>query len=1293
MEEDRIYRPHEVQVNQKIERGAIKGILTFFIGNGASRLYGLPSWEKFAEKILDKLLSKDKIKYLECDLLKNRPLKEKISIGHKIFKESNFLYRDVLLPESGWDKTRSDIYESLKKCGNRFITTNYDLLFDEILKTPTKEMVHIGNDSDTISVSEEDSEKYRIFHSIDELRGPPSLIDNNLLVHLHGSIEKDKESKMVVSTSEYLNLYGNEKHKGILKLFFRGKIVVIVGYRFDELEVLDLVLRSVNTDTTEKRLENNIFLLLPLFSYQKSLVSHLREYYDSFRVNIIPYCIDDGRNSLEIIMRNWAKKLSEIKTDSSFSENKKIIDNILSKMNDSTKANELLRSIENDERLAIYAYSKIKDDDERLTIYEYSKIKGIDFFIYLNSEKAFSPDTIKKPEKKEDGINYPYWPPLYYLSYVASAIYNDPRCVRDSFVREFLDVLKNILESDNINHPSLHISVAYDTISCITKIPLRFVDEYTIDLVFKTLNKLLKNKTDFNSSLIIKNSIKEMLHNIEETKEDEKKIQRYIKKSFTIVREDVESDFERNDRLKFFSEEDGIGNHHLFYIEKEIIHGKFRKDKKVFILNAVIKVFENLLRESISLNKSLDESSRIWKPKIEIQERTELFGDSPYSIYVHFIYEASLAIIKEGNIPQNVKKWITSPETIFRRISILLSARLEKFQEDKCAKMIIDEGVEKWEKYRYECFHFLKEKFKVLSEKLQGSILDQIESIQVNDSEQKDIIEANKKNGWLQALKGIDNKRIKDMYKETISVIKEDTQLTDSDYIIESWIGERYPWNLEDLSRRSYEGILSVLQTFRNPSSCVEGRTEKGLSEVFEKYILYDTSSVHFFVEKIKEIPTKYLFSLISAFRTLWEKKTSCPYEKLFLSVNSLLDDKEKKKEMVEKRKDSFHDIHSLFWFIQDGTRNDEYAFNKSQNSQCYEIIRKLSEVIRPREGHDFVDRDMYTRSINEPRGVLFKTAIMLSLRQARVDQSTEKAWMMLKKLIEGPLKRQDINEVSLHSLMGYFYRHLMYLNKKWLFSNLATIAPIQNKKKESLWMAFMDGFSYVPEYNREMYKILYDQGILLSYMRYESNGVRKRRPDYRLKSQIVGLAVIAYFLDDESLEGGIIKEIFDKEDPVEWHLLINSIVHIKFCTQKKLEKTKAILIELIKSFNDSSSEVGKEHLKCIDQILTLDYPPTENIIKDIIEIISSFKKIDFFVPDYLKKYKDSYPEEIGDFTIKIFETCDIFFVFPLEDIISICKTLKNNKSTKAEKIFMICQDKIPFDPNFKKLELLFSKG
>ncbi len=947
-------------------------------------------------------------------------------------------------------------------------------------------------------------------------------------------------------------------------------------------------------------------------------------------------------------------------------------------MDNTQKAKEFLSTIKDNNNLATYGYDKIKE---------------LDLFIPLKNEGAFNSNSIQEPEKKKDRILYPYWPPIIYLEYIASEIQKSPNCANDDFVQKFLEVIKKTLESDKVSGKILNIKITYHIMSCIAKIPIRFIDKKMINLIFEILERYPSNGPIFRPYIFLQESIKEILNNIETTEGDKKKFQCYLEKSFIIVKLNS-----TGESFRFFSKSYPMGKDHLFSIEKEIIYNNLKQNKKIFILNTIVELFEKLLKNALLSNQHLDKTSRLWRPIIEAQDQIEPTY-SPYSTYVNFIYKAALEIYKEKkDIHQNIKDWIRSRETLFKRIGIMLSARIDNFQENEYAEMIISLGVKRWREYKYEIFHFFAAKFKTLTKDLQSQVLDQIELIQANRSDNKEIIESNEKNGWLQALKNSANDRAIKMYQQTLSIIQEDTPFSDSNHKIEIWSGERCPWSLEEFAQKSYKEILTILQSFEETDFL--GKTKRGLGEVFQQYILYNPESTHFFVENIKNIPIEYLSCLINSISTLWKNKNDSSYGDLLFSMDLLLNEENIKKKITDDDQEIIPAILSLLRFIQDGTEEDSYAFDKDKNITCHNIIIKLSKIIKPR-GRYGIGEDAWTRAINEPRGVLFESAIILALRQARVDSSTKKAWERLINLIEDPINKQDIDEVSLHTLMGHYYRNLLYLNKKWFFSKLDILAPIHIPTKKSLGRAFMDGFSHVYRYNSEMYRLLYEKNILLSYMRYESNRDKDNLLSYHtMECRVIDLALVAYFVEDETLNSGIIKKIIDGKITIEWRSLIYSMARFKELNTRDLKKIASLLNKLIAIFNDPSSQIKEEHLHGIDRILTLNYLPTEDIVKNIFTTISNFSEANIchslFVFDYLLKHKDSHAKIIGNFLLEILETPKISLQFsPLEfsmdKIISICESLKDNNETKiiVAKIYSICEKVTPLHHKLSELKAL----
>ncbi|MCY4643565.1 MAG: hypothetical protein OXB88_03015, partial [Bacteriovoracales bacterium] len=108
--------PSEIEVPEDIKIAAVWGRLTFFIGNGLSRLDGVPSWDELPDEMLKALLDNEKIKYSEYHALLEYPTKIKISIADSYFKKyPEMTYKKILMEKVPELKTRSDAYRNLSK--------------------------------------------------------------------------------------------------------------------------------------------------------------------------------------------------------------------------------------------------------------------------------------------------------------------------------------------------------------------------------------------------------------------------------------------------------------------------------------------------------------------------------------------------------------------------------------------------------------------------------------------------------------------------------------------------------------------------------------------------------------------------------------------------------------------------------------------------------------------------------------------------------------------------------------------------------------------------------------------------------------------------------------------------------------------------------------------------------------------------------------------------------------------------------------------------------------------------
>lgn len=332
--------PEDLQIPTAIRKAAKMNKLAFFVGNGLSRLYGLPSWDELSSRMLGRLAAKGILSHAQTELLKRQSLKTRISIADFHFKDnlktkkhSDLRYSEFLQPSA--DKRNNPAYPSLAKCNAKLITTNYDNLLEKALKgTLSGETVKnsVANDphgQNISSIERKDPENIRIYKDPYKIL-KSDLLDNNVLYHVHGSTED--EAQIIASAKGYIDYYTDENTTAFLKSLFFNHCVVFIGYGLDELELLELVVRSQKGEKA-----NPIFLLLPLYSYEAAIIDQLKIYYeDHLGIKILAFSMDKHNyEAFAKLLERWAPILEDISPrQPSRTQDLNLIDEFVGELND-----------------------------------------------------------------------------------------------------------------------------------------------------------------------------------------------------------------------------------------------------------------------------------------------------------------------------------------------------------------------------------------------------------------------------------------------------------------------------------------------------------------------------------------------------------------------------------------------------------------------------------------------------------------------------------------------------------------------------------------------------------------------------------------------------------------------------------------------------------------------------------------------------------------------------------------------------------------------------------------------
>lgn len=274
-------------VPPEIENAAQSGELVVFVGAGISRLIKCPTWDGFADKVLEQLVP-DGIDYYELSQINaiGDP-KKKLSIAkiiagkRKLRIDYQSIFRVTLGPDN--------VYNYLNAFNSSFVTTNYEKYLCPDSRRADPE------------------EKWR-FHRRDQLLRL-NLDKNGNVIHLHGCL--DDPDNMVITTKDYLEHYSSDEVQAFLKYLFEKKTVLFLGYGLEEIEVLEYILRRRNVASRSGDEPTRRYILQGFFNAEMALFELLREYYrESFGTELIGFPKDHKNYHHQVdILASWSKKL------------------------------------------------------------------------------------------------------------------------------------------------------------------------------------------------------------------------------------------------------------------------------------------------------------------------------------------------------------------------------------------------------------------------------------------------------------------------------------------------------------------------------------------------------------------------------------------------------------------------------------------------------------------------------------------------------------------------------------------------------------------------------------------------------------------------------------------------------------------------------------------------------------------------------------------------------------------------------------------------------------------------
>ena len=1257
--------------------------LTFFIGNGLSRILNTPSWEELADEMLERLAKHQIIDWNELSLLLKQPVKTKISIADARFRDKKLLkekveenarkkltYKSIIGNKSTSESNlENNPYEQLAEFAksnprfvNNFITTNYDLklhdaLDDEGLIQDTSELSS-NRDTSKLPLKEIISNKFDFFDNPEQFRSPNLMANEKILLYLHGSIED--EAKMTVSIKDYLDLYGQPLDG--LKEVLEEQTIIIMGYGLNELEILELLYRNVLGVQKDAK----IFLLLPYLSYEEAILTQLAEHWKKLSITIYPYSIDKNRHEgINKIIKELSGLLRTRK---------------LSRINRLDEIDKGIESVEIDKEKNIeQVLDLLKDKKDR--IYFFQKIKDPQWFFPLKDRGWF--EIVDGEKNTQNAKEYHPWPPIFYLEHIANETFKKKLSERKiieglvSVVTSSFEKLENIQNFDYI--------VKIRIFKILFLIPHCYLKVGDVGKAFSFFGKMPGHSS---RNIFSQEALKNLTENLDKTLHSKNIVSKYIELVFDYRRIN-HGMFGGQYELLYFDRYD-FGEDRLKELKEQIFNLDRFDEKNKELIESSIQIFDEKLNNLLTEDKELDESNGLWRPAVKEHYRNRSH-DSASSLFLGILFFLSSWQLKNKKNLNRLDEWAKSQFITFKRLYLALAIEFpEIISIEKSYKVFISEGFDKMEGARYERYYYLKNFYSELLETQKEQVVCGINKINHGEKEANIV----KQLEWLHAshaLKEDFEKFTGNKITDKGKSVHPHPEFSDSIYFRTQW-GRTYltsPLSKDNMLKMQPNELIKYLKPKKNEEFKISQKI--GLAENLKEYIKHksagDTKTI---VDNLLELDYIYVKTILDGLVELWKEKKTIPYKPALEKIRELVKNETFFKQLSDEYSDTYSVISSVSKFIEAGVTNNKHCFKNETYELSFEILKTLFKNVKVES--NVSTNDALTRAINEPKGQVIEALICLTSWQCKYEneKSSEhkNAWENLKELINPEIGKDG--ESSLHAILGGHSGWLSHMEEAWFYENLEKMAPDDkehdDKKHDEeppggeLCSAFMDGFSYTSVYIPKMYKKLSSRGILEAYLRKER---RKKGRDKKneLQNRIVDFGLIAYvFGDDEDLVNLI---LHDKQES-EWSYLFNSIANIYGGKKnsehfpKYLDKIKNLLEEVFR-ITEKSDNCRKQHFFGLNYILELFDNLSDDgvrpIIENIIKLVSKHAEYDWNllgIIDYLHRHKDMHCKIVGELYVVMLENTSFAPYYPGDKIQEICEKLREVK--ELDSLDRICE-------------------
>ncbi|GAB4200140.1 MAG: hypothetical protein Fur0023_03120 [Bacteroidia bacterium] len=1027
------------EVPKQIFEAVNSNTLAVFIGAGISKLLGSDSWDAIAHKLINRCYKENIINYREYESLKQlKHPKKIITICHRLLIESNNeeIYYSTLKKAIKADKNlinSQNIYDEIYRLRALFITTNIDSHFHKYF-----EPVNIVSKENEFTTSN---------------------IDRNKLYQIHGCLERDKNS-IIFTVSDYIKRYNKEKFKHFLEKIFSEYTILFLGYGLAEFELLDFLITKYDRHSEHRELKH--FILLPFYRGEENLLKYESYYYNSMGIEVIPYEKDErGYAQLYEVLKKWDEEINHVSIYlyDTYEYLKRLADNY-----------------ENSEEYKVFQY--IKNDEPQRNHFFKSLALSPNPFLWLTPLKEkgyFNPANNPKPQKVADNkelYTIPYWSILGYLENVAKKNKENPS---EKITNTLLEIVQDIIDYKDENGERIdNYRTDWIVVKIIFSLPIEKINIKHIQFLRISLN----SKWD---SLLVSSEIKETI--LPRLLNEGSKA-----KNLTLELLKVILDFKKvKDKFIYteneFFEYTSIMDEYSFFDTLMIHKAQIAKVCGVDAISIAIQKMKTITNEDAGQFNPLD------IPTVEDHPQTT-FPEKYQNQLVYFVRDV-LSYIKPEDRKNVIENLLKEEHSIFKRIVFHtinyhyeeLNHLLWNYKKNPLDEDFVNH--ELYELFKNHAKEFTKEQIKTIVNWIETKnygIEDE------HDSQRKEKFLAYAKKEWLSSLLESGDTNVRELYDKYHNL--NPAEQPHPGFIVWSETKTGYDNNIpvEEFLNKSNEEIVTFLDKYKDKPY----REVGGVAVSFERAVRLHPEKFFSDMKTFLQLPRIFQHSLLLGLREVWTSKKYFDWEVLFNFIIELISPESFWNEEQDRYKYKDSIISRIAELIEEGTKDDNHAFESKLLPKAEEILLVLAE----KTDSELPDmKDIVVSVLNSTKGKIFSAMISYSLRYARLyKRENDERWVeSIKDAFEKRLNRNKYPSIEFSLSLGGYLDNLYWLDKKWVKDH---INQIFLKENETHWQSAFTGYLfYTSNISQEIYFLLKENNHYLKAVEtiFENEYITKR--------------------------------------------------------------------------------------------------------------------------------------------------------------------------------------------------------